>query len=123
MEKCGILGWKKKTRSNDDVTADEYALIVEREEQAVFEAAEAAIEAAVEREKEAAKLAREKEAKIHAEAERDAMRKVCMLSAEKRRWAWGEEDWTPKRQKSRLVCSQTAGTIELALQAAFEKRR
>ena len=115
------LDWKRtKARASDDVTADEYALIAQRDEQAAVEEAEAAIEA----EREAARLAQDQEARTQSEAEqRDTMRKKCMLSAEKRRWGWGEEDWTPKRQKSETgPVPKLRELAELALQAAFEKR-
>ena len=115
------LDWKKtKTRSKDDVTAEEYAVIAKRDEEAAIEAAEAAVDA----EKEATRLAEEEATRIRNEAEqRDAMRKKCMFSAEKRRWGWGEEDWTSKRQKRETgPVPKLRELAELALQAAFEKR-
>ena len=115
------LDWKKtKTQSNDDVTTEELAVITKRDEEAAAEAEKAEAAAA----EEAARLAEEEETRIDREADqRDAMRKRCMFSAEKRRWGWGNEQWTSKRQKNETAdVPQLRELAEIALQAAFEKR-
>jgi hypothetical protein len=46
-----------------------------------------------------------------------------MFSAEKRRWGWGNEQWTSKRQQNETAdVPQLRELAEIALQAAFEKR-
>ena len=115
------LDWKKtKTQSNDDVTTEEIAVITKRDEEAAAEAEKAEAAAA----EEAARLAEEEETSIHREADQpDAMRKRCMFSAEKRRWGWGNEQWTSKRQQNETAdVPQLRELAEIALQAAFEKR-
>ena len=102
--------WKKtKKRSKDDVTPEELAVLSKMDEQAAAEAVRAA---------------EEKAARLHHEAEqRDATRRKCMFSSEKRRWGSGDDEWTCKRQKSETrPVPKLCELAELALQSAFEKR-